>query len=387
MGSLWRWAKAPLYLSSVVLAQTLPPPLPYQPTYRAKALSALEAFYAMDFPTADRLLNELEKEFGPYVGTAYLRALAYSWRIEIDPTSTWFDSFWERELHRTDSLLRCCSLHPLEKYFIGFGQRALEVRRLYIRGHLMASVWKARDLLGTLEGIRRYADTYPEMQFELGLYEYYIAYFSKNYPVMRPILRFFPPGDTAKGLARLEQCARDSLNYTHIEAAYFLGYIYLYQARRPEKAEYWLRQLSQRFPANPLFRRMWAEALYELKRYTQARLVVERWLAEYEQSCPSPPCYLIWNRYPTSEAVQAYALVGMTLREEQKYELAYVAFTRMDSLLNTFRHFPAPTWARLWREAALCEKRIGKTEAAQKRLEAIRSREDVPSYLKTPLPD
>ncbi|RMF53894.1 MAG: hypothetical protein D6750_00435, partial [Bacteroidetes bacterium] len=254
-------------------------------------------------------------------------------------------------------------------------------------GHTLASVWKARDLIALLSGIRQYASQYPEMQFELGLYEYYIAYFAQNYPLMRPVLRFFPPGNAQKGLERLEACARDSLNYTQHEAAYFLSYIYLYQAHQPEKAEYWARTLSERFPDNPLFRRMWAEALHKLQRYQEARQAVLPWLQAYEQACPTPPCRLLLSRYPTSEAIQAYALLGMTLREEKRYTEAQAAFARMDTLLKKLPHFPAPTYARLQREAALLEKRMGNSTAAQARLEALRRRSDVPEFLKAPLPE
>lgn len=383
MGSVGPWAKAALCALLVAAAQ----PLPYQPAYRSQALAALQALYNLDFSQAEALFDQLEREFGPYAGTSYLRALAYSWRIELDPTTTWFDSFWERELKRTDSLLRCCAHHPLERYFLGFGQRALEVRRLYIRGQTLASVWKARDLIALLSGVRQYASQYPEMQFELGLYEYYIAYFMQNYPIMRPVLRLFPPGNAQRGLQRLEACARDSLNYTQHEAAYFLGYIYLYQAQQPEKAEYWLRILSERFPENPLFRRMRAEALHNLGRYEEARKAVLPWLKAYEQACPAPPCKLIFSRHPTSEAVQAYALVGMAFREEKRYAEALAAFARMDTLLKKLPSFPAPTYARLQREAALLEKRMGNLKAAEARLEALRRHADVPEFLKAPLPE
>lgn len=383
MGSFWRGAKAALFFCTVGFGQ----PLPYRTAYRAQALAALEAFYRMDFVQGEAILTELEKAFGPYAGTAYLRALGYSWRIELDPTTSWFDSFWERALRQTDSLVRCCASGALDRYFIGFASKALEVRRLYVRGDILASVWKARELLPLLDGVREYANIYPEMQFLLGLYEYYIGYFARNYPIMRPILRMFPPGDEERGLERLVRCAQDTLNYTHIEAAYFLGYIYLYQAQRPELAERWLRRLSGQFPSNPLFRRMWAESLYQLKRYAEARAVVQPWLQAYEAACDKPPCYLIWSRYPTAEAVQAYALVGMSFREENRYAEALDAFGRMDTLLGKLRRFPAPVWARLMREAALLEKRMGRTAAAEKRMEALRARDDVPSYLKGPLPE
>ncbi|MEN3041643.1 MAG: hypothetical protein ABDH66_08930 [Bacteroidia bacterium] len=384
MGSPWSWAKAILCICAIALAQL---PLPYRPAYRRIALQALRSFYAMDFAQGDRLLTQLESLFGPYAGTSYLRALGYSWRIELDPSTTWFDSFWERELQKTDSLLQCCAPHPLEKYFIGFAQKALAVRRLYIRGEILPSLWQARELLSLLSGIRRYAEAYPEMQFELGLYEYYIDYFSKNYPIMRPILYFFPPGNQASGLARLERCALDSLNYTQYEATYFLGYIYLYQAKRPTLAAHWLSRLVELFPTNPLFRRMWAESLYQMGQYTQAREVISPWIRAYERACSNPPCYLISNPYPSSEAAQAYGLMGMCLREEKRYNEAADAFRRMDATLSKLSLFPAPTWARLMREAALLEKRMGRLEAAEARLKAIRSRDDVPSYLKEPLPD
>ncbi|MCS7189138.1 MAG: hypothetical protein RMJ66_02330 [Bacteroidia bacterium] len=383
MGSFWYWSAVSLCAFQALVAQ----PLPYQPSYRRYALAALRDIYNLDFFHAEQKLAKLDTHFGPYVGTAYLRALSYSWRIEIDPTTTWFDSFWERAVKQTDSLLEHAAEHPLEKYFIGFGNAALAVRHQYVRGQMIAAVWKAKELLSFLKGLQKYAEIYPEMQFELGLYEYYIGYFSRNYPIIRPFLSFFPPGDETRGLARLEKCAEDTTNYTHVEAAYFLSYICLYQANQPLRAEKWLRWLTEKFPQNPLFRRMWAEALYHLQRYAQARQVVLPWLREYEKACPKPPCYLIVGRFPTMEAVQGYALVGMTFREEGNYTEARQAFGRMDTLMATLRNFPPPTWARLMREAALLEKRMGDQLTAERRMAALRARKDVPDFLKSPLPE
>lgn len=381
MGSAWRWYKAAL-CAALGLAQ----PLPYQPGYRTEALAAMRLFYDMRFNEALERLGALEKRYGLYAGTVYLRALLHSWQIELDPATTWFDDAWAKAIAQTDSLLRCCDKAPLETYFIGFANQALHVRRLYVRGHLLRSVWEARSLLSLLEGLRKYAADYPEMQFELGLYEYYIAYFSQNYPIMRPFLAVFPPGDKRQGLRRLASCARDTLNYTQTEATYFLGYIYLYQEKIPDSALYWLSQLQARYPRNSLFRRMLAEALYEKGRYGEARTTIQPWLVEYEGSCPMPPCYLITSAYPTSEAVQAYGLVGMCFREERAYQQAQAAFARMDTLLGKLRYFPAPTWARLQREVAIYYKKIGRHDLAEARLARIRSRDDVPTSLKRSLP-
>ncbi len=384
MGPLRPWTKATLcLLGAYAVGQT---PLPYQPTYRPIALRALDAFYNLEFHRGFTLIDSLEKRYGPYVGTAYLQALGYSWQIELDPATTWFDASWEAAIQRAESLLSCCSPHPLEKYFIGFANRALYVRRLYIRGHLLRSVWQARSLIALLSGIREHADMYPEMQFELGLYEYYIAYFSTNYPIMRPILVAFPKGDKKAGLQRLALCARDSLNYTHSEAAYFLGYIYLYQEKNVDSALYWLSQLAAQYPRNSLFRRMKAEALYEKQRYAAARAAVADWIEVYEKSCLRPPCHLFFSSYPTAEAAQAYGLVGMCYREEGFYPEAEKAFARMDTLLGHLRLFPAPIWARLQREVAIYYQRIGRPDLAQKRLQAITARDDVPAFLKKPLP-
>ena len=389
MGPLRAWTEAALclFLSfAVVRAQSAAPPLPYNPAYRSLALSALHAFYNVEFYRGFRLLDSLERRFGPYAGTAYLRALGHSWQIELDPATTWFDADWQKAIARTDSLLRCCNAHPLETFFIGFANRALYVRRLYIRGHIIQSVWEARSLISLLSGIRQYASTYPEMQFELGLYEYYIAYFSNNYPIMRPILAAFPKGDKKRGLERLAQCARDSLNYTATEATYFLGYIYLYQEKNPDSALYWLSHLVERYPNNSLYRRMKAEALYEKKRYAEARQIISNWIANYEKTCTRPPCYLFLSHYPTSEAVQAYGILGMCYREENNFTETEKSFARMDTLLATLRNFPAPTWARLQREVAIYYKRAGRSDLAQERLRQIAARSDVPSFLKKPLP-
>jgi lipoprotein NlpI len=78
--------------------------------------------------------------------------------------------------------------------------------------------------------------------------------------------------------------------------------------------------------------------------------------------------------------------MGLCYREEGNYEAAGKAFERMDSLLKNLRLFPAPTWGRLQREVAIYYKRIGRSDLAQERLRQIAARDDVPGYLKKPLP-
>jgi hypothetical protein len=110
----------------------------------------------------------------------------------------------------------------------------------------------------------------PELLLGDALFNYFSVWIPENYPLLRPILAFFPKGDKKLGLQQLEEVAQNSF-YARIEAQYFLFRLYASDEKQPYKALAITDYLHQKFPNNPYFHRSYARHLYTVGRMTEAK--------------------------------------------------------------------------------------------------------------------
>ena len=69
------------------------------------------------------------------------------------------------------------------------------------------------------------AQSESEIAFGNGLFNYYSIWISDKYPILKPIVSFFPKGDKIIGIEQLDNAAKNSF-YTRTEAQYFLMRIF-----------------------------------------------------------------------------------------------------------------------------------------------------------------
>ncbi len=86
----------------------------------------------------------------------------------------------------------------------------------------------------------------------MGIYNYYAEVIPEQYPLVKPLMIFFPKGDKEQGIRQLKK-ASEKATFANIEATYFLVQLfYYYEKQYPEALSLALR-LYARFPNNPIF--------------------------------------------------------------------------------------------------------------------------------------
>jgi tetratricopeptide (TPR) repeat protein len=105
-----------------------------------------------------------------------------------------------------------------------------------------------------------------------GIYNYYAAVIPETYPWVKPFMLFFPSGDREEGLQQL-RTASENARYAGIEAAYFLMQILYFNEKNYGEGYTLAKELTERFPRNPLFKRYYGRFAVGLNRWNTAHEV------------------------------------------------------------------------------------------------------------------
>jgi hypothetical protein len=138
-----------------------------------------------------------------------------------------------------------------------------------------------KDALDYLEVSKKKENLSPELLFGDALYNYFSVWVPENYPMLKPILWFFPKGDKALGLKQLKEVSYNAF-YTRTEAMVWLMRILNSYENDQAQAFQISEYLHQTYPDNPYFHRYYARMLYSMGRFGQATPVCKTILAKID---------------------------------------------------------------------------------------------------------
>jgi len=147
------------------------------------------------------------------------------------------------------------------------------------RGRLRANrgkwVGAANDGLVALPLVRKAYELEPtnyDVLLGIGIYNYYASVIPDKYPIVKPVMVFFPGGDRAKGLEQLRQASQNA-KYARVEATYFLMQNYFMFEKDFPKALELARSLNRTYPNNPIFHRYFGRCLISTGALGEAEMI------------------------------------------------------------------------------------------------------------------
>ena len=221
------------------------------PAYRA----ALALVYDGAFHTAEKRLGALSREHPDDPIGPYLHALALEWRLEQNPQSRALDrkvlTLANEALARAEDHLRRDAAdgralmargaaHGVKSRLHLFRWQKGEARREAVR--------MRADLLGARAAGVEVAD----LDFGLGLYDYYADTLPRFFKLLRVLARI-PGGDRERGLAAIARVARGGSLFHEEEARVQMFEIESFFEQRPDRALPWIRGMWRHHPGWPLW--------------------------------------------------------------------------------------------------------------------------------------
>ena len=268
--------------------------------------SAIGHIYNLEFYDANTAADKIIRERPDHPVGHFFKAMVEWWRILTNFQDESRDDTFEEML---ETVIDICD-ERLERNPDDVAALFFKGGSLGFRGRLRANrgnwVGAARDGVAALPIVRRAHELAPDntdVLLGIGIYNYYAEVVPDRYPLVKPLMIFFPSGDRAMGLQQLERAAREA-RYASSEAKYFLAQSYYQFERDYARALECNRSLHDRYPRNPLFQRGVGRSLVGLGRWDEAfelffdvqRRCQERWIG-YDDFAVREATYYIGQSY------------------------------------------------------------------------------------------
>ncbi|AUD03059.1 tetratricopeptide repeat protein [Spirosoma pollinicola] len=271
------------------------------PGVQIESAEAINLMYNYKFYEADKEFRWLRVRYPKHPMPYFLMGLAEWWKIVPNTDVTDYDTQCIAYMDTTIALaekLYDDSDNKLEPSFFLAAAYAFKGRLYSERKKWTKATFAGKNALKYFEKCKGNADFSPELLFGDGMYNYYAQWIPENYPILKPILMFFPKGNKLNGIKELEKTANSAF-YTRVEARYFLVQIYSME-NQYDKAYEMSKYMYEQYPDNPFFERYYARSAFVTGRLAEAEKLskdilekVDRTQAGYEEVSGRTAAYIL----------------------------------------------------------------------------------------------
>jgi predicted Zn-dependent protease len=222
---------------------------------------AVHNLYNFKYDKAEKQFRSLRRRYPHHPMPYFLMGLSTWWKIM--PTSfsskqydNIFYAYMDTAITKAETMYKQDEKNYEASFFLsasyGFDARLHAERRDWRK----ATVSSKRSL-DFLQKSKEANGLSPEFLFGQALFNYYAVWIPENYPLLKPVLLFFPRGDKTLGLNQLRTVANTGF-YTSTEAKVFLMKILNNEENKSAAAMPVARQLAAEYPDNAYFQRFYA---------------------------------------------------------------------------------------------------------------------------------
>ncbi|MEQ9103135.1 MAG: tetratricopeptide repeat protein [Rhodothermales bacterium] len=320
-------ADPPGSLSSSVLSD---------PELNRDASQALEDLYNMRFDRAEAAADRIRDRHPGHPVGPFLDGLIVWWKIL--PNLTVEDHSHDRAFFRAmqETIDRAEQLRKSRTYGYDadFFQGAAHGFRGRLHGDRESWLKGAQDGRRALDFVLDLAQrdtSNADLLFGEGVYRYFAEAIPEQYPIVRPIMFFFPDGDKEDGKRLLRTVVRRG-TYVRAEAAWFLLQIHMAFEPDYERALEYATLLNTWYPENPLFQAMLGRVLFRWGQWDRAETTFRALIpvegADTNDMAPSPP----FASVPPAVLSQAHYYLGRIEMTRRNWPAARVHFEQVPVL-------------------------------------------------------
>jgi tetratricopeptide (TPR) repeat protein len=313
------------------------------PDYEAHAQRGIAEVYNLDFSKAESEFNYLCAKYPEHPSGKFFLAMVDWGRITLDIDN---ESYDERFIQKLDDVIEMCDRmldrdeNDVAALFFKGGALGFRGRLYAHRGSWMKAANDGRLALPIVQRAYKISPGNYDILLGIGIYNYYAEVIPEQFPVVKPVMVFFPQGDRNKGIRQLVQAGLHA-KYASAEANYFLLQLYYTYEKQYDKGVELGRKLLERYPKNVLMQRYLGRCYISLSQWEEARATFTEIVSRcnngytgYNESCRREALYYLavgeMNLGLYDDALQAfYQCDELCRRIETKKELGYMPLTNL----------------------------------------------------------
>ena len=241
-------------------------------SFDSLAQKGIKEIYNIKFNDAENTFRKLIADYPGHPAGRFFLAMIDWWKILLDVDNESYDDLFFEKLE--DVIYQCDQVlekdpDNIDALFFKGGAIGSRGRLRAYRESWLKAADDGREALPIVERASQLQPSNVDVQLGFGIYNYYASVIPEKYPMIKPLMIFFPNGDKAKGLEQLYNTAMNG-KYARYEARYFLTTLYYNYENNPRKAAEFAEMLYNEFPDNPVFQRWWGRIAVKRGDYASA---------------------------------------------------------------------------------------------------------------------
>lgn len=288
----------------------------------------IDFVYNLEFDRAEQEFQRLVVSYPQHPAGYFFLAMVDWWRILMDIDNESLDGRFFAKLDvvidKCDSILNIDPDDVTALFFKG-GSFGFRGRLRANRGSWVKAANDGRLALPIVQRAYKIAPGNFDILLGIGIYNYYAEAIPEQYPIVKPLMIFFPTGDKKKGVEQLALAAANA-KYAATEAGYFLLQLNYTHEKHFDKALEIAQKLFARFPNNVVFHRYIGRCFVSLGQWENARATFGSILSR----CGNPGTGMVG--YSESAKREAVYYLGVYAMNTGKNDDALKYFYRCDEL-------------------------------------------------------
>jgi tetratricopeptide (TPR) repeat protein len=282
----------------------------------------IKQIYGMQFSRAENTFRSLMADYPDHPAGRFFLAMIDWWKILVDADVESYDDLFFQKLedviYQCDDLLQKNPKNVDALFFkggaIGFRGRLRAFRESWIK-----AADDGREALPIVERASKLDPGNLDVQLGFGIYNYYASVIPNEFPLLKPLMIFFPKGDKDKGIEQLTNTAMNG-KYAKYEARYFLMTLYFSYENDVYRAGEFAKMLYTDFPDNSVFERWMGRIAARKGDYPTCASVFQDVLNKADKN------YFGYNNKKTVR--EAYYYIGVEAMNEKKLDSAKIYFEK-----------------------------------------------------------
>ena len=228
-----------------------------KPSYDSLVTAGINQIYSIKFSEAEKTFQILQKEYPKHPAGKFFFAMIDWWRIILSEENEEQDErFYEKIEETVDFCDEILEKDPnnVDALFFKGGSIGFRGRLRVMRESWFSAADDGREALPLVEQAHKLDPNNVDVKLGFGIYNYLAAVIPEKYPIVKPVMLFFPTGDKELGIKQLKEAASVG-KYSKYEARYILVTFFYYFENDMISAQLYARQLVDSFPDNPVFER------------------------------------------------------------------------------------------------------------------------------------
>jgi len=256
--------------------------------YDSLITAGIKQIYSLKYTKADSTFKYVQQKYPNQPAGKFFDAMIIWWKIMPDMNNEKYDDELNEKLD--DVIEFCDSLldendENIEAVFFKGGALGFKGRLNALRSEWFDAAMNGKEALPLVFKAYEIDSTNIDVQLGFGIYNYYAAVIPEKYPMLKPVMLFFPKGDRKKGLKQLIYAA-DKSRYAKYEARFMLMNIYYKFEKNYNQALFYCNELLNEFPDNSVFEKYKGRILIKINRMKDAVNLYKGILKKYDKGLP-----------------------------------------------------------------------------------------------------